>query len=338
MSPRSVARKSRIAVALLLLLATTGWPAQAKKKRAPQPVAIRTLDVAFHGGLVYIAETTGFIAYRVAETGKPEPVGKLGMPGTVRRITLVGDRAYLAVGEQGLFVADIADPEQMTILARYDPPAPVQQVLIRDTTAFLAEDRDGLSVLDLSDLSRPKRLGRVTTRGQLRGLALEGDRLATAEGSGASRLFDISNPSRPRRLFEFRDAEGARDVALRNGLLFVAAGREGLLIFEPDLSTSPIGRVDPLTSATSVMLHGDLALVANGGAGVQIIDVSDPAAARDIGSLSLPERPSVHRFASEGDRLLLAADVGGLAVADFADPTSPKLLHPRERKMQIRFR
>jgi len=338
MSPRSVARKSRIAVTLLLLLATASWIAQAKKKRAPQPVAIRTLDVAFHAGLVYIAETTGFIAYRVAETGKPEPVGKLGLPGTVRRITLVDDRAYLAVGAHGLFVVDITDPEQMTILARYDPPGQVQHVLIREATAFLAEDRDGLSILDLSDPSRPKRLGRVSTRGQLRALALEGDHLATAEGSGASRLFDISNPSRPRKLFEFRDAEGARGVALRNGLLYVAAGREGLLIFEPDLSTKPIGRIDPLTSASSVMLHGNLALVANGGAGLQIIDVSDPTAAHDIGSLSLPERPSVHRFASEGDRLYLAADVGGLAVAEIADPTSPILLHPRERKMQIQFR
>jgi len=338
MSESAVARKSRFAVVLLLLLATTPWSVSAKKKRQAAPPAIRTFDVAVHDGLVYIAETTGLIAYRIAETGEPEPVGKVALPGTVRRITFEGNRAYLAVGAQGLFVVDVTDPEQMTILARHDPPGPVEGVLFRDGTAFLAEDRDGLSIIDLSEPSRPRRLGRVSTRGQLRAIALEGDRLATAEGTGAARLFDVSNPSRPRKLFEFRDADGAQDVALHQGVLFVAAGRKGLLIFDPELSRSPIHQVEALSSASAVTLHQNLALVSNGGAGLQIVDVSEPTAAREIGSLSLPERPPVRHVAAQGDRLFLAADVGGLAVAEIADPTAPELLHPRSRKMQIRLR
>jgi len=338
MFARSTARKSQVALVLLLLLVVTSWSANAKKKRDAEPVAIRTFDVATHAGLVYVAETTGLIAYRIDETGRPEPVGKIGLPGSVRRLVFAGDRAYLAVGAQGLFVVDVTDPEQMTILARYDPPGPVEHVLFRDGTAFLAEDRDGLSIMDLSEPSRPKRLSRVSTRGQLRALALDGDLLATAEGSGAARLFDVSVPTRPRKLHEFRHADGARDVALKDRFLLVAAGRNGLLIFNPAVSRSPVGRLDALTSASALSLHGNLLLVSNGGAGVQIVDVSDPTAPREVGSLSLPERPSVRRTVAEGDRLYLAADVGGLGVADIAKPAEAQLLHPRERKMQIRLR
>ena len=157
-------------------------------------------------------------------------------------------------------------------------------------------------------------------------------------GTGAARIFDVSNPSRPKKLHEFREATGARDVALHNGILFVAAGREGLLIFDPERSTRAIAHVAPRSSATTVALHGQLALVTNGGAGLQIIDVSDPLKAHEIGSLGLPERPSLRRVTTQDDRLFIAADVGGLGVAEIADPTSPKLLHPRERKMEVRFR
>jgi hypothetical protein len=335
----SIARHKRLAVAMLLLAATTSTIAPAgKKKRAQEPVAIRIFDVAVHAGLVYVAETTGFIAYRIGETGKPEPVGKLGLPGAVRRITFQGDLAYLAVGAQGLFVVDVTDPEQMQLLARHDPPGPVEHALLADGTAFLAENRDGLSIIDFSNPLRPRRLGRVSTRGQLRALALEEDKLATAEGTGAARIFDFSDPSRPKKIHEFREAAGARDVALHKGILFVAAGREGLLIFDPERSTQAIARVAPRSSATTVTLHGHLALVTNGGAGLQIIDVSDPLSAHEIGSLGLPDRPSIRRVTAEEDRLFLAADVGGLAVAEIADPTSPKLLHPRQRKMEVRFR
>lgn len=333
----SFARKSRIALALLLLLATTNWTVSAKKKTA-EPVAIRTFDVAVHGGLVYVAETTGLIAYRVSETGQPEPVGKVGLPGSVRRLAIQDDRAYLAVGAQGLFVIDIANPEEMTILARYDPPGPVEHVLLRGATAYLAEDRDGLSILDLSEPTRPRRLSSVSTRGQLRALALHGDRLALAEGTGAVRLFDVSRPARPRKLFELREADGARDVALRGGVLFVAAGRAGLLVFEPEASSSPIGRLAASSSATAVSLQGDLALVANGGWGLQIVDIADPTNPQQVGSLRLPGHPSVRRAFADGVRVYIAADVGGLAVAEIPNPRSPKLLYPRERKMQIRLR
>jgi hypothetical protein len=328
----------RAAIALLMLLIGAGDEASAGKKKAAQPVEIRAMDVAFHDGRVFVGGTAGLTVYRIDEHGAPKAVARVGLPGTVRGLTIEGDRAYLAVGAQGLFVLEIADPEQMAVLARYDPPGPVERVVVRDGVAYLAEDRDGLAVVDLTDPTKPRRLARVSTRGQMRALALEGDRLATAEGSGAARLFDVSVPARPRRLAEFRGADGARDVAWREGKLLVATGRGGLQCFDPDAPRTPIGQVAALTSAWAVALHGDLALVASGGAGVQIVDLSDPLHARQVASFALPDRSAVRRISADGDRLFLAADVGGLAVAGIAEPSRPQLLHPRERKMRVRIR
>jgi hypothetical protein len=302
-------------------------------------VEIRAFDVAARDGRVYVGDTSGLTVYTIDETGRPEAMGQVGLPGSVRGVALRGEQAFLAVGAQGLFVVQVAEPERMRIVSRYDPPGPVEQVLVReDGTAFLAEDRDGLRVLDLRDPERPRRLARVTTRGQLRALALEGDWLATAEGTGAARLFDVSDASRPRERSELQEAIGARDVALREGLLFVAAGREGLLIYRPDDSRRPLARVGALSSASSVTLRGPWALVANGGHGLQIVNVADPAAPREVATLRIPDHPPLRAIAAEGDRLYLAADVGGLAVADLADARSPKLLYPPTRKMRVRLR
>jgi hypothetical protein len=331
--------RSAVAPGLLaLLLVSVVSIGVAGKKRAEDPVQIRAFDVALGQGLVFVGGTAGLSAFEVEDPTEPRVVGQLDLPGSVRGVTLQGERAFLAVGSHGLYVVDITDPTHPSVLGRYDPPGPVESVLVRGSTAFLAEDRDGLSVVDLTHPDRPKRLARITSRGQLRAMALEGDRLATAEGAGAVRVFDVSTPARPKKQVELRSANGARDVAFLDGYLLVAAGHDGLLVYDLERPRAPLAVAAPLSSAVAVQVSGHLALVCNGGAGLQILDLTDVRNPTQAGSFKLPHGFSVTRVAVEGDRLYIAAGQGDLAVAEMADPAAPRVLHPRERTMQIRLR
>ncbi len=240
-----------------------------------------------------------------------------------------GDRLFLfSVG--GISAFDVSLPTS-PLLEFHFPPAD-SVLFYRCYRGHVAGDllaagrrEFGLTIMDISLSGAPlflaeHRVSEVSHEGML----IHGGRLyAAAHGAGVE-VLDIGDPALPSSIGFVTDLQNAWDLALSaDGLhLFVADGAGGLATLDlagPGLPTL-IATAPTLSGALDIALSGELALLACGSGGVEIFDVSNPAAPFWLGNYDSSGLAA--NLAVFGSRLALA-DWDDIEIADFSAPFSP---------------
>ena len=153
-------------------------------------------------------------------------------------------------------------------------------------------------------------------------------------------MFDVERPDLPKQVAVVSSVGSVRDVLLLDGFLYVATGRRGVRVFELRTYGSPVevAAIPAESSAGNLAFHGGLLAISNGGSGVQLVDVVEPREPRVLSRVEFPGSYPTGRSSFSDNRLLLVAtDVGGLAIADVGNASAPQVVLPRERKMRITF-
>ena len=112
----------------------------------------------------------------------------------------------------------------------------------------------------------------------------------------------------------FAGQEGACTITVTNGT-FEATADGTVRVFEP----IALGVVPIPGFANDVDVQGTFAFVAAGSAGLQAVDVGDPADPAVVGAQSLPGNANDVKLA--GDLALVASGADGLQIVDVSDPT-----------------
>jgi hypothetical protein len=105
-----------------------------------------------------------------------------------------------------------------------------------------------------------------------------------------------------------------RRVCVRTALL-------GLLLAGRGTALVTIGTSHPEGSSSALAVAGDVAFVALGAAGLQLVDVSDPHAPVDLSLLDTPGEVSAVEVV--GGLAYVADGPGGLRIVDVSDPAAP---------------
>jgi hypothetical protein len=181
------------------------------------------------------------------------------------------------------------------------------------------------------------------TVGKTVNVRVDGDVAFLARGADGLRLVDLTDPAQPRALGH---APPELDREVYNDVKVVHAGGRRYAIVAGDFSG---GVVWDTTDATNprivahlgtpalpgmpvrvhtVFVDGARAYLANVETGLEIYDVTDPAAPARLGALTDPPGPTVylHDLFVAGDRAYLNAWSAGLEVVDVADPAMPRPL------------
>jgi len=165
---------------------------------------------------------------------------------------------------------------------------------------------------------------------------------------GTVQMIDVSSPQDPRRKGQI-DAGDARKVVVREGYLFVAAGKEGLLVYTLDgpFKARQVAKVTTV-EARSVTVDGLLAYVADGPGGLRIVDLTVPEKPAVVASIDLngdDARPVsandvlVHFFGARPDvashartpalNVAFVADGdASLYAVDVTHPSRPRTIYP----------
>jgi len=206
----------------------------------------------------------------------------------------------------------------------------------------------GFDVIDVREPSRPETVAHVKTPDyymmgpdswQCR---LSGATLFLADGLNGLFVFDVSEPAAPRPVGHRETPGYAHNLAIGDGAVYVADHREGLLAIDaPGLAAPPDRDVGtppappatrpplPAGEATytsegqvrSAAIASEHALLAAGSAGLEVLALDGPAR---VGRL---EVPGIAHDVTVADGLAcVACGRGGVALADVARPSAPRLL------------
>ena len=165
-----------------------------------------------------------------------------GVPrGPAYDVTVAGNRAYVALGVNGLAIYDVTNPSRPVQLGFYATAHPAEAVKVSCDAAWVVETR-----------------------------------FENAVSRGFIEMIDVTNPQAPVKVGEYQTERGIFDMQVINTRAYI--GSEGLEIVEFATPQNParLGRY-AANSVVGIHVVGTRAHLAVGENGMEIIDVTDPA-------------------------------------------------------------
>lgn len=152
-----------------------------------------------------------------------------------------------------------------------------------------------------------------------------GSHLHVIDAQGTLQIVDGWNSQEMRVLGEAEVGADATSAQRRGAIVYVTAGAQGLWLLDLSLAGQPrrLAQVDTLGLAQDVALVGRYAYVADGAAGLRVVDVAEPAFAEEVGHLTLAD--AQHVVGGEGIVLVAGKD-GLLSVVDVTAPLAARVV------------
>ncbi len=354
--PHPLFRAIAPAVALTLVLA--GLPGHAAAQSRSLNIVGelsggQTRAVAVGPTHAYAGRGHWLVAYDVRGSGLPAEVGRTSLlAGTPADIELAGDLAFVATDESAsLTVVDIGDPTAPRVLASVLLAGRAAAVELAGGYAYVAGiapdvPHDGVVwVLDVHDPRSPELVGSFRAPGDAGwypwtvGLALVGQRALFAYLDVL--VLDISDPRQPRQVATYHNlGETTGGIAVDGTHVFVPtySFENELRVYDasdPDHPTL-VASAALIRMPNNITLRGnrayvslsaldnlDCAVTGDDIGRVQVFDVTDPAAPRDLGAVELPYEVYAAGLYDPAV-VLVATGAAGLYVADMTDPAGAR--------------
>jgi hypothetical protein len=215
-------------------------------------------------------------------------------------VDVKGDKAYVAVYENGLQIFDLSEPYYPVFLGSVLTSGHAWDVWVSNDAAYVADFNSGLSIIDVSVPTKPQQIGLVTwaehyqTAEIVRG---EGDVVYVAASGSGLVIIDVSDPVHPVVVSRYRPTRigYVEGLAVRDNVVYLTMRsriklgsgenslqiptiENGLHIIDTANPSSPkyLGKVSFPGMVEGVHLADDIAYVANAFLGVRSIKVVDP--------------------------------------------------------------
>ena len=213
--------------------------------------AVSAIDNAGNESARSAAVSSATPACPSAATGA-EMIGCVAAIGAAKDVVVENGRAYVASAEFGLAIADVSNPAAPVAIGVTSPPFYAERVAVSGTLAVLTGNGLGLNVVDVSDPRQPRVLSSMA--GTMKGVAM----------AGQYAYVIVVVPGNP--------------------------ARTDLMVVDLRTPANPViaGRVTVAT-ATELRVVGSIVFLAARVAGVQLVDVSHPAAPTILGTIDTPD-------------------------------------------------
>ena len=285
--------------------------------------------VAVLGDFAYIAGGNDLEVVDVSDPTTPVEVGTLSAPGDALGIAVSGSRAYLAAGDAGLHVIDISNPAAPQLLGTANTPGDALEVTWVDGYAYVADGTSGLQVVDVRGSAAPFLIvGSADTPDEALDITVSGHTAYVVDDRAGVQIFDVTDHTLPLSIGSTDTPGQASGVATLGRYVYVADGTAGLQVIDAANPVGPtlVGRVETESTAWSIVRAGDYAYTTESNR-LRVIDVTDPAAPKVVGSLAEGGSGSLQAdIALEAGRAYMARDGSGLWIADVTNPTGPALM------------
>jgi hypothetical protein len=253
--------------------------------------------------------------------------------GFTQDVQTQGIYAYIADGDNGLVVVDVADSSFPITAGHLFLPGNSGCLAVSSSYLYIGDQEDTLRVISISDPLNPIELGRCAVNDDVLDVYAVGSFVYVAARMQGLVIVDASNPAVPAIEGEYDTPGFSYDVFVDGNYAYVADATKGVRIINVTDPQNPdeTGYHDTNGICYGVTKSGDYVYAADGVQGIKIFDASSPDTLILVNSL---DTPGTATKVQVWNNTLFVADGnnGGIRVIDVTNPNSPSELGYIESK------
>ena len=187
-------------------------------------------EVAVSGNYSYLVTSNSLVIDDISNPTQPQFVTRYQLSDVSNGLTIVGNKAYIAGGWDGLHILDLSLPTSPWLASSFKPHERDEHhytdVAVSGNYAYLVEDRVGFCVIDISQPTNPSLVDCVD--GYAVGIEVQDNLLLVTRGKYGFSLMDISNPATPVTLVNVDTQGEALHAVLVDSVIYIADGNAGV--------------------------------------------------------------------------------------------------------------
>jgi len=236
-------------------------------------------------------------------------------------VFLSGDLAYVADGNEGLYIVNISDPSNPYEVGFYEMWAGANDVYVEGDYAYVGSFF--FEVVDISDPANPYQVCEVELGEGAIGVDVKDDYAFCAGDEYGLIVINISDPLNAYEVSSCSTSGDAYGVKVQGNFAYVACLNGSMSVVNINNPNNPIlaGFLYLPGWSTKLDVTGDHAYVTAGEGGLRVIDIQVPAQPNEVGVFETPD--ATYGVFVQGDYAYLANDDGGLRVIGTSDPSNP---------------
>ncbi|MBI5805623.1 T9SS type A sorting domain-containing protein [candidate division TA06 bacterium] len=158
------------------------------------------LSITASGNTVFVGADNNL---KVVDISNPDSLISLGQTvftDYVWDIEVKNDLAYIANGQQGLYIYNVANKDSLYEVGHCLTPGSACGVIINGNYAYIADYDSGLAIVDIGDAANPQVIGSLDTPGLARYVAFDTSLIYLMDDSTGIRVIDASVPVNPQEV------------------------------------------------------------------------------------------------------------------------------------------
>lgn len=293
-------------------------------------------EMAKSGSVMYLAvrelstSDSSLRLLNVSNPANPTPIGFSDID--ARSLMVVNNTVYLTNRAGTFYMIDASTPSNLSIIGQVAFSGSfTREVQIHNALAYLISPDEGLTILNVADPSNLFQEGSFQTSGQASDFFIKDDTAYLADTGFGVVAVDFSTLSIPVELGWYGNLGYAFDVMVKDSYLYALSGEltdyndTGLRVVDISVPGAPVqtGIANDVTGSYDVAIEGNLAYLAAGSSGLQIVDVSDPMIPAKVGGVDITNGRA-ENIDVNGTYAFIAAEYGDLRIIDVSNPASPQ--------------
>lgn len=288
--------------------------------------------VAVNGNVVYAGMGLRLLALDVSSPAAPVLLDESNLfTDIVSDIAIVNGLAYVAARTAGLQIVNISNPQALVNVGELDTPGWANGVAVADGYAYVADSGEGLRIVNVSNPASPVEVASVPSILNTFDVAVSGSYAYVTESNNGLYVYDVSDPTSPTLVGYLGSWSGdpvgdMRDITVVGDYAYITEYDKGLRVVDISDPAHP-ATVDAMGIAVGayykLAVAGNYVYLGNQ-MELGILDVSNPADIKLIGSLEMPGESCA--VAARGSTAYVATWTTGLYMVDVADPANPVLI------------
>ena len=235
-------KKSILVLGVTILISLSGFVViYAINNNIIHSINVVGYGIVVDGDYAYISHNDGVEILNIENKKHPIKIGNVDIDDGAFGLEKIGDLLYIAGDSDGLIIANISNPRDLTICNEPKPGNSATNIKVQNNIAYLLYIGGNVEIINVTNPFSPVKIATISPSGaqQLRSLLVTDDLLYVADSGRGINIYNISEPSSPIFIKQMGNA-GSISLFKHENLLFVGCYSSGVKLYDVTNGTSPI--------------------------------------------------------------------------------------------------